>query len=571
MNKVKKAITVITAVFTIILASLIPSASSAAPDITKYAWPPSYNVGNYGQQALLGYLFTLVDDFTQGNSGESFSFIRTTSTQRWCKDFKDSDCIKELESTGNYWTNQVLPPCENDGDSINCIEAVNLINSDGSKEELVMEKMIPGNTWPAETSPKVEAGSSSSRWVRASDKNSDKGFKVTVSGGLQLTMSSRTSVSSARLNSFQASVEPYEKINGNYTPPRVYEPSGGIRGFGGNTPNYCIWVDANECGVLTEFPESTKVELVLHLPTEISGWLLGRIDKPSFGTQRIGVSKITGQGLSRVTLSAYPVKVPLFSTTVDLAKAPSELSSYYQENKFCKDRLPQCTGYFGGNVAGSNFDGTNKLFQLFEKSFNETANVVVPRWSVRSLSRLDSTYDRCKSISPTQINGIVSTNSSIYQGSPPAFENESFTYKVAGLHYLPNKEVFQGSYDLVLKSEFARCLYGFSKAPISASVEVTNIDGVKSVVTNSFVEKNGWISLSINGFTFSQPTIKLKLTQEKVVAVPSPTPFPAPTVMPSPTPSPVLVRKSTITCVKGKTTKKVTATIPKCPAGYKKK
>jgi hypothetical protein len=30
-------------------------------------------------------------------------------------------------------------------------------------------------------------------------------------------------------------------------------------------------------------------------------------------------------------------------------------------------------------------------------------------------------------------------------------------------------------------------------------------------------------------------------------------------------------KKTTITCVKGKTTKKVTAVNPKCPTGYKKK
>ena len=31
------------------------------------------------------------------------------------------------------------------------------------------------------------------------------------------------------------------------------------------------------------------------------------------------------------------------------------------------------------------------------------------------------------------------------------------------------------------------------------------------------------------------------------------------------------MKKTTITCVKGKLTKKVTAVNPKCPAGYKKK
>jgi hypothetical protein len=31
------------------------------------------------------------------------------------------------------------------------------------------------------------------------------------------------------------------------------------------------------------------------------------------------------------------------------------------------------------------------------------------------------------------------------------------------------------------------------------------------------------------------------------------------------------IKKTTITCIKGKTNKKVTATNPKCPTGYKKK
>jgi hypothetical protein len=38
-----------------------------------------------------------------------------------------------------------------------------------------------------------------------------------------------------------------------------------------------------------------------------------------------------------------------------------------------------------------------------------------------------------------------------------------------------------------------------------------------------------------------------------------------------PTAKPVVAKKTTISCVKGKTVKKVTAVKPKCPTGYKKK
>lgn len=53
------------------------------------------------------------------------------------------------------------------------------------------------------------------------------------------------------------------------------------------------------------------------------------------------------------------------------------------------------------------------------------------------------------------------------------------------------------------------------------------------------------------------------------VTTPTPTPKPSPT--PSVTPTPVTKKTITITCVKGKTVKKVSGTNPKCPTGYKKR
>jgi hypothetical protein len=59
-------------------------------------------------------------------------------------------------------------------------------------------------------------------------------------------------------------------------------------------------------------------------------------------------------------------------------------------------------------------------------------------------------------------------------------------------------------------------------------------------------EKNGWLYLSANGFSYSSPMIKVKLSQAKN-------------------------QRYSIFCVKGKVTKKITAVNPKCPTGYKKK
>jgi len=56
----------------------------------------------------------------------------------------------------------------------------------------------------------------------------------------------------------------------------------------------------------------------------------------------------------------------------------------------------------------------------------------------------------------------------------------------------------------------------------------------------------------------------VKLAQEVVAATPTPTPTASSVPV-------KVIKKTTITCVKGKVSKKVSAVNPKCPIGYKKK
>jgi hypothetical protein len=114
-----------------------------------------------------------------------------------------------------------------------------------------------------------------------------------------------------------------------------------------------------------------------------------------------------------------------------------------------------------------------------------------------------------------------------------------------------------------MSSAVARCIYKFTAAPISATVSITSENGEANTATTVINEKNGWLKLGAYGFTFSSPTVRVKLTQEAAA--------PAPTPSASASATPVVAKKTSITCVKGKTTKKVTAVNPKCPTGYKKK
>jgi hypothetical protein len=181
------------------------------------------------------------------------------------------------------------------------------------------------------------------------------------------------------------------------------------------------------------------------------------------------------------------------------------------------------------------------------------------QWSIRSTGNGGDSKG-CFNQNPG-LSGVVSTNSNFFISGPPEFNKseDSLDYKVASPHFLPNGEVFKGTYNLVIKSEVARCLYGFTAAPVSASVSVVSSDGTSQVATSILGERNGWLYLTAAGFTFSSPTVRVKLTQPKAEGEPSKSSIAR------------VASKKSITCVKGKTTKKVTALNPKCPIGYKKK
>jgi hypothetical protein len=118
------------------------------------------------------------------------------------------------------------------------------------------------------------------------------------------------------------------------------------------------------------------------------------------------------------------------------------------------------------------------------------------------------------------VKGIVTTNATVYGSGPPAYNSNtsSLDYKVAAPHYTRTGDVFKGSYTLIVKSGVARCIYGFTDAPISATVEVLDTGAEKSTVVTNVSEKDGWLKLSATGFTHSAPTVRAVLTQQATTA-----------------------------------------------------
>jgi hypothetical protein len=169
-------------------------------------------------------------------------------------------------------------------------------------------------------------------------------------------------------------------------------------------------------------------------------------------------------------------------------------------------------------------------------------------WSFRTMDSYGQ-FEKC--IGDSGVAGMVTTNSNAYLAGPPAFADGFLSYRVSSPHYDSKGQVQVGTYDLAIRSDIARCIYGFSNAPIQASISVISDEGEAKTATTVVTERANWLRLSAKGFTFSSPTVKVALSQAGS--------------------SSGVAKKSTITCIKGKTSKKVTAVKPKCPSGYKKK
>jgi hypothetical protein len=222
------------------------------------------------------------------------------------------------------------------------------------------------------------------------------------------------------------------------------------------------------------------------------------------------------------------------------------------KEQFSKQNQP---GYTGGFVnVRADYPNTPAFLTAFRDVAKDKSQGSLSLWS---FGTLPTAGNPCLS-DTSKLLGLVTTNATAYDGQAPAFKESTLQYSVAGYHYLPDGSLNLGTYDLIMRKETARCLYGFSSAPISASVSVTSESGSENVAVTSFNEVGDWDHFAAYGFTFSSPKIEVKLSQ---AADPKPTPT-------ATTPT---VKKTTITCVKGKTVKKVTAVKPKCPAGYKKK
>lgn len=128
-------------------------------------------------------------------------------------------------------------------------------------------------------------------------------------------------------------------------------------------------------------------------------------------------------------------------------------------------------------------------------------------------------------------------------------------------HYDVNGEVIDGWVETSIRGDFIRKIWNIEPKYLSrveVTVEYNEKDISAATSTTKYVTAEDKIEIKAYGFHYSSPQIKIKFPKTAFIQT-----------APPPGPKATSGKKSTIVCVRGKATKKVTAVKPKCPNGYK--
>ena len=290
-----------------------------------------------------------------------------------------------------------------------------------------------------------------------------------------------------------------------YVIPISIQSASYVMGF--RDANPCIWGTPEICAVRHDFPEGLRIGIDLRLTTDIGGWFLGRMQSPDvkvepFSPRNNKLSVVAAP----VEVARFAYKAPKSQFTLDDLRAAGNVGGL---NTFFQSDSP-------ARIGNTGYDTTNfGLLNHYRDRVKDTAIGVTTHWGLRTTS--SSSASGCLADN-SRVLGVVSTNAMVYDGFAPKFSNGFLDYRVAGLHLLPDGVTpVVGTYDLVMRSETARCLYGFTNAPISATVTITGT-GNLNVATTLVSERNGWLQLAAYGFTFSEKGIRVALTQKAAPA-----------------------------------------------------
>lgn len=225
-------------------------------------------------------------------------------------------------------------------------------------------------------------------------------------------------------------------------------------------------------------------------------------------------------------------------------------------------------GFSFGNYMNNDFP----KFEFFEKYFDPKRTEDVGAWSISN-----SNWATFQGVDPCfktgETSGVATTNANMYTTGLPTWDKENGTldFRMASPHLMASEKLTTGNYDLVLNESVAKCIWGISEIPTTATLNITYPDGTSEAAVVTLQVREGFVNFHASGFHFSAPTVKIKLNSPKPFASPIPTISSAPTESKAAENSGTIPTKTiSIKCNNGKKVIIKTGKKPTCPYGYKR-
>jgi hypothetical protein len=445
-----------------------------------------------------------------GSTGFGFSQLGIWPN-KLCKSTKDPVCdFTQSEFQNRVSATAMLELCQSKTDN-DCIESVEVSDNGLTFRKLIFEKYMPdgflsptsGNSFPSDSNLNLPKGGLPSIWTEIIDGQ----------------------VSQLKYLVYYKYEMKFNQAKNRFEPARVALAATPFKESSSLVWS-SLWTDGLLSGIQYDFNPETVLQITVRVSKQPSGWFKARMKDIDIQISPYDESN------NRLIVKGSAVSTPNFA----VVKRMDSLNSTEEE-------LAAHFGYSKGAVTTDPSDP--KIFEYVDywRSYlKDIASYTTTSWNIESTTW--SSDNRCLQDSK-RVLGVVATNAMGFDGNAPKFINGFLDYRVTGFHFksdgvTPNL----GTYDLVIRSDAARCLYGFSNAPVSAQVFVSSSNGINNIATTVVSEKNGWLNMKAVGFTFSEKILKVKISQAKN-------------------------QRYTINCIKGSSSKKIVGVKPRCPKGYK--
>ena len=387
----------------------------------------------------------------------------------------------------------ILPTCTaavtND-----CVESVGAKPAAGAAESGTFSRYFPEAglaDFLGDPAAKVPTGAAPGIWTLPNNPHAGGNEYMAVVSVAGTAAESRKAFDGVTIH---ASLYPVKVTAGSYTRNVPLPGSSGVSHRSGDGMSNCASIAEGYCAARQDFPASTAFSVGIRLSTPPTGWLHGRIFSPD-------ISFSTADGVTKLRVEATPAQVPAVATWGRVDTLPSGVNAGL------------CT--LETNCAQSNPQsaGAHTAVEAWRTVYGDKASWVRGHWMYMTLPGWITT--RCLS-DTSVLHGFVTTNATGYAAGPPSFSSSdgSFSYTVASPHYDEKGAVIQGTYNFVVRSDTARCIYGIDEGTMSATVSITSTDGTDqaSSAKVSVTDDGQWLKVSASGFHYSSPVIKTTLT-----------------------------------------------------------